>query len=143
MGLEGLVELVKFVQEGGTLITEGSTATIFPEYGITAGVTVEEPAALFVRGSILRSRITDMKSPIAYGYGGAELPVYFNQAPVLTPCGGGFGGVRRRTRRRARSQPERRLRPEHHAERGAAAHSAVRTGAGERCRPDRAASGGR
>ena len=33
MGLEGLIELAKFVQEGGTLITEGSTATIFPEYG--------------------------------------------------------------------------------------------------------------
>ena len=60
----------KFVQEGGTLITEGSTATIFPEYGITAGVTVEEPAQLFVRGSILRAQITDVKSPIAYGYDG-------------------------------------------------------------------------
>ena len=35
MGIEGLAELAKFVQEGGTLITEGSTATIFPEYGIT------------------------------------------------------------------------------------------------------------
>ena len=46
----------KFVQDGGTLITEGSTATIFPEYGITTGVTVEEPAQLFVRGSILRAQ---------------------------------------------------------------------------------------
>ena len=34
MGIEGLLELAKFVQEGGTLITEGSTATIFPEYGV-------------------------------------------------------------------------------------------------------------
>ena len=24
-----------------------------------------------------------MKSPIAYGYGSADLPVYFNQSPVL------------------------------------------------------------
>jgi hypothetical protein len=92
MGVEGLVELVKFVQDGGTLITEGSTAIIFPEYGITTGVTVEEPAALFVRGSILRSKITDMKSPIAYGYGSTDLPVYFNQSPVLNAAGGGFGG---------------------------------------------------
>ena len=75
MGIEGLGELMKFVQEGGTLITEGSTATIFPEYGITAGITVEEPAQLFVRGSILRAKITDMKSPIAYGYESADLPV--------------------------------------------------------------------
>ncbi|PYP34946.1 MAG: hypothetical protein DMD48_15005, partial [Gemmatimonadetes bacterium] len=92
MGVEGLVELARFVQEGGTLVTEGSTATIFPEYGITTGVTVEEPAQLFVRGSILRARITDMKSPIGYGYESADLPVYFNQAPVLNVAAGGFGG---------------------------------------------------
>jgi hypothetical protein len=92
MGIEGLGELMKFVQQGGTLITEGSTATIFPEYGITTGVTVEEPAQLFVRGSILRAKITDMKSPIAYGYETADLPVYFNQSPVLNAAGGGFGG---------------------------------------------------
>jgi hypothetical protein len=95
MGIEGLAELAKFVQEGGTLITEGSTATIFPAYGITTGVTVEEPAQLFVRGSILRAKITDGKSPIAYGYEVGDLPVYFNQAPVLNAAGGGgFGGGR-------------------------------------------------
>jgi len=33
-----------------------------------------------------------MKSPIAYGYESADLPVYFNQAPVLNAAGGGFGG---------------------------------------------------
>src|SRR4051812_47494172 len=92
MGIEGLGELMKFVQAGGTLITDGSTSTIFPEYGITAGVTVEEPAQLFVRGSILRAKISDMKSPIAYGYGSSELPVYFNQSPVLNAAGGGLGG---------------------------------------------------
>ena len=129
MGVEGLVELAKFVQEGGTLITEGSTATIFPEYGITTGVTVEEPAQLFVRGSILRGKIADMKSPIAYGYGSAELPVYFNQSPVLNAGGGGFGGFGGGGRGGAPGdEPERRHRPERDAERGAAADSAVRGG---------------
>lgn len=91
MGLEGLYELVKFVQEGGTLITEGSTSTIFPEYGITQGVTVEAPAQLFVRGSILRGKWSDAKSPIAYGYdSSADLPIYFNQAPVLNAASGGI-----------------------------------------------------
>jgi hypothetical protein len=93
MGLEGLLELAKFVQAGGTLITEGSTAVIFPEYGVTSGVTVETPAQLFARGSILRGKFTDMKSPLAYGYGSTDLPVYFNQAPVLNTGGfGAFGG---------------------------------------------------
>jgi hypothetical protein len=45
-----------------------------------------------VRGSILRARITDMKSPISYGYNSADLPVYFNQASVLSVSTGGFGG---------------------------------------------------
>jgi Zinc carboxypeptidase len=93
MGLEGLLELMKFVQQGGTLITEGSTSTILPEYNMTAGITVENPDGLFVRGSILRGMLTDRKSPIAYGYQGDSLPVYFNQDPVLnTGGGGGFGG---------------------------------------------------
>ena len=43
MGLEGLAHLAKFVQDGGTLIVEGSTATVLPEYGLAGGVTVEEP----------------------------------------------------------------------------------------------------
>ncbi len=90
MGIEGLAELARFVREGGTLITEGSTATIFPEYGITSGVTIENPAGLFVRGSIMRGMISDKKSPIAYGYDGSQLPVYFNQDPVINAGGGGI-----------------------------------------------------
>ncbi len=92
MGLAGLLELAKFVQEGGTLIVDGSNTTIFPDYGLTSGVTVEHPAQLFVRGSILRAKIADAKSPIAYGFEGTDLPVYFNQDPVLNASGGGFGG---------------------------------------------------
>jgi Zinc carboxypeptidase len=91
MGWEGLMELVQFVREGGTLVTEGSTSTIFPEYNITNGVTVENPDGLFVRGSVMRGVFTDRRSPIAYGYD-AQVPVYFNQDPVLSA--GGFGGGR-------------------------------------------------
>jgi zinc carboxypeptidase len=93
MGLEGLTELYKFVQEGGTLITEGSTATIFPDYNLTSGITVENPAGLFARGSILRGLVTDPKSPLVYGYEGTSLPVYFSQSPVLSAgAGAGFAG---------------------------------------------------
>ncbi len=94
MGLEGLLNLVQFVQEGGTLITEGSTATILPQYGVTSGITVESPSQLFVRGSILRGKIADLKSPLAYGFDANDRPVYFNQDPVLSvgAAAGGFGG---------------------------------------------------
>ncbi len=92
MGIEGLLELQRFVEQGGTLIVEGSTATIFPEYGLTTGVTVENPSQLFARGSVLRGVIADKKSPLAYGYDEASLPVYFNQDPVLNAGGAGGGG---------------------------------------------------
>ncbi|MCE7888795.1 MAG: hypothetical protein DYH12_03675, partial [Sorangiineae bacterium PRO1] len=94
MGYEGLQELYKFVKEGGTLIVEGATTTIFPEYKLTAGVTVETPERLFARGSVMRGIVADRRSPIAYGYP-AQVPVYFSQSPVLNAGGaggGGFGG---------------------------------------------------
>jgi hypothetical protein len=93
MGLEGLAELDKFVRAGGVLITEGSTASMVSEAGMSPGVTVEHPAQLFARGSILRGVFSDLKSPIAYGYADKDLPVYFNQDPVfVVAAGGGRGG---------------------------------------------------
>jgi hypothetical protein len=93
MGLEGLNALADFVRQGGTLIVEGSTTLIFPYFGLTTGVTVEEPAALFARGSVMRGEIADRLSPLVYGYEGDQLPVYFNQAPVLNAGGAGGGAV--------------------------------------------------
>ena len=91
MGLEGLQQLLEFVRQGGTLITEGSTATIFPEYSLSSGVAVESPQELFVRGSIMRGVFADRRSPIAYGYR-AQVPVYFNQEPVLNVSAPGATG---------------------------------------------------
>ncbi len=95
MGVEGLGELAKFVEAGGTLITEGSTAALMADYGLATGVTIDHPDGLAARGTILRGVIADRKSPILYGYDGKELPIYFNQDPVFTAGGGigaGFGG---------------------------------------------------
>jgi hypothetical protein len=92
MGFEGLINLMKFVQEGGLLITEGSTSTIFPDYHLVSGVSVEEPTGLFARGVVMKAQFADRKSPIAYGYDSDNLAVYFSQAPVLNAGGGGFGG---------------------------------------------------
>jgi Zinc carboxypeptidase len=91
MGFEGLLELSKFVQEGGALITEASTASMMAEYDLGAGITVEHPTNLFARGTILRANFTDLKSPIAYGYDNSDLPVYFSQDPVFSLGGGGGG----------------------------------------------------
>jgi hypothetical protein len=83
MGLEGLAALVTFVEAGGTLIVEASTLELLAAYGIAAGITVETPSGLFIRGSVVKGTFSDPTSPLAYGYDGPTLPVYFNQGPVV------------------------------------------------------------
>ena len=96
IGVEGLMELYKFVQDGGVLITEGATSTVFPEYNLTPGISLEQPEGLYVRGSVLKAMLMDKASPVLYGYDQNAMAVYFNQAPVMRVGGGGggFGGGR-------------------------------------------------
>jgi hypothetical protein len=92
IGFDGLLSLLKFVEEGGLLVVEGSTSTIFPEYHLIDGVTVEQPTDLFARGVVMKTVFADKTSPIAYGYDGDNLAVYFSQGPVLNVGAGGMGG---------------------------------------------------
>jgi hypothetical protein len=87
MGLDGLASLMKFVHEGGTLIVDGSSAAMLLTYGIVDGVTVEQPANLFAPGAVLKAAFAEKRSPIAYGYEGDTLPVYFNRGPVWSVAG--------------------------------------------------------
>lgn len=89
MGFEGLVELAKFVQQGGTLIVEGSTAAILPSYGLTPGLSVEVQAALVAPGSVHRGIIADKASPLVYGFAGDQVPVFFRNDVVLATRAGG------------------------------------------------------
>ncbi len=82
-GPEAMQALYQFVEDGGTLIVEGGTTPVFPDFGLTPGVTVEHPSDLFAWGSILRGVITDSTSPLVYGYVHDQVPVYFNGGPVL------------------------------------------------------------
>jgi hypothetical protein len=91
MGVKGLMNLYNFVDQGGTLITEGSTATLFPEYNFAPGVSVEQTTGLFAQGVIVKGMISDPASPIAYGLGYNQMAVYFNSGPVLSVGGGGGG----------------------------------------------------
>jgi hypothetical protein len=96
LGVDGLAELKKFVEAGGVLIGDGSTVDMLASYGIAQGVTVTAPGELYTKGALMRGVFTDQASPIAYGYAGKELPIYFADAPVITVAtpgqGQGFGG---------------------------------------------------
>jgi hypothetical protein len=87
MGVEGFAQLVKFVEDGGTLIVEGSTLELMSSYGVTSGVDIERPSNLFVRGSVIKGLFADVTSPIAYGFHDAALPVYFSEGPVVNAGG--------------------------------------------------------
>ncbi|MDO6416788.1 M14 family zinc carboxypeptidase [Sphingomonas sp. BIUV-7] len=89
VGGAGLEALRTFVQEGGTLIADGSTVEMLSGYGYTQGVNVVQPSELYSKGSIMRGMITDQTSPIVYGYEGKQLPIYFSQSPVLNVSRGG------------------------------------------------------
>jgi hypothetical protein len=97
MELRGVMNLQRFVEEGGLFIPITNITNIPIDYGITTGVTVQEPRQLMARGSIFNATFADRKSPISYGYG-ESLQIYFNQAPLLqvsalpTGFGGGGGG---------------------------------------------------
>ena len=51
------------------------------------------PKNLAARGTILRGMITDHRSPLVYGFEGKDLPVYFNQDPVISQTQSAFFDV--------------------------------------------------
>ena len=94
MGVTGVANLQKFIEDGGLFITIGGVSSIPIDYGITNGVSIQPAERLQARGSIYNSTFADRKSPIAYGYD-AVLPIYFSQSPLFQVAaggGGGFGG---------------------------------------------------
>jgi hypothetical protein len=95
MGLKGLSNLQRFVEEGGLFVAVTANVRIPIDYGLVTGVTVRDTPQLQARGSIYNATFADRRSPIAYGYG-ETLPIYFNQTPVFqvaagdgVPAGGG------------------------------------------------------
>jgi hypothetical protein len=92
LGADGLAELQKFVQQGGTLIADGSTVEVLANYGAAAGVTVTKPSELFTKGALMRGVVSDAASPLMYGYDTKEMPIYFSADPVVTVSQGGQSG---------------------------------------------------
>jgi hypothetical protein len=82
LGMTGLANLRRFVEEGGLLITVQDTAVWAIEYGLARWVKVVETPKLKATGSVLRASFVDRASPVALGYD-ETLPVYFDGAPVF------------------------------------------------------------
>jgi len=95
MGLQGLLHLKRFMEEGGLFVTIQNNASILIDYGLIEGVSIVQTRELQARGGVYNALFADRASPIAYGYDD-KLAVYFNQAPVfqISRTGGlGFAGM--------------------------------------------------
>jgi hypothetical protein len=82
IGLDGMTALGDWIEAGGVVITEGGTAAVFTDYGVTRGVDITPARQLRASGGIYRAVTKDARSPIAYGYPDT-LAVYFNQSPLF------------------------------------------------------------
>jgi hypothetical protein len=68
MGFEGLTELQRFVDEGGTLITLGAATRLAGESGLARELSALTARTLFHPGSVVRARARAAGSPILYGF---------------------------------------------------------------------------
>jgi hypothetical protein len=84
MGLAGALEIEKFVQEGGRLITLGR-ASLFPtELGMTRRVDAGRPSPTFYApGPIVEAEIVKREHPVFYGYADKTAPVRYANGPLL------------------------------------------------------------
>ena len=85
MGLAGVLEIERFVQQGGVLVTLGG-ASFFPaEFGLARRVDAARPSAQFYApGPIVEAEITRPEHPIFYGYTAKTLPVRYANGPLLS-----------------------------------------------------------
>ena len=93
LGYSGLINLQKFTQDGGLFIGVMDTADLAVSAGFTPGVSIARSQRLKAIGVVLRSKVVDANSPIAYGYGDT-LPIYCFNGPIfnLSNFAGGRGG---------------------------------------------------
>jgi hypothetical protein len=91
-GLElgGVLNLNRFVEDGGVLITIASSSDLPIHFGLAEGISIRQTQNLWAPGGVFRTTLADRRSPLAYGYGD-ELGVYFNRGPVFASGGGGGG----------------------------------------------------
>ncbi len=84
MGLEGVLELQRFVRDGGLLVTLGAASFMPAEYGLLQDVTASRPSASFYApGPLVEAVIASPGHPLFYGYASETVPVRYANGPLL------------------------------------------------------------
>jgi hypothetical protein len=85
MGLDGLEELRKFVDAGGTLITLGEASSVPGEFGLLADINVDHPSkSFYAPGPIVSAKVLAPANPIFYGYTDETLSVRWASNSLLS-----------------------------------------------------------
>src|SRR5262249_6282748 len=68
LGWDGLEHLQAFVNNGGVLVTVADTTNFAATFGMLDGVSVAAGQRERIVGTVVKTRVVDGASPIAYGY---------------------------------------------------------------------------
>ena len=82
LGWSGVAHLQDFVRKGGLLLTSMDTSELAVSAGFTPGLSVAARQRLRIVGSVVRSKMVDNTSPIAYGYTD-NLAVWCDNGPIF------------------------------------------------------------
>ena len=95
LGWTGVAHLQSFVRNGGLLLTVMDTADLAVSTGFTPGLSIAQRQRLRIVGSVVRSKMVDATSPIAYGYTD-NLAIWCDNGPIFNVSSifGGRGGRR-------------------------------------------------
>jgi hypothetical protein len=84
MGAAGVVELEKFAEAGGLLVTLGTSSSFPVEFGLTPKIDTSNPAGKFYApGPIVEADIQHPENPIFYGYSAKTVPVRYANGPLF------------------------------------------------------------
>jgi Zinc carboxypeptidase len=82
LGWMGVAHLQDFVRKGGLLITSMDATDFAVGTGFTPGVSIAQRQRLRIVGSVVRSKMVDATSPIAYGYSD-NLGIWCDNGPII------------------------------------------------------------
>jgi hypothetical protein len=84
MGVAGVAEIQKFTEQGGLLVTLGTSSFMPADLGITPKIDAATTSPkVYAPGPIVEAEITQPDSPIFYGYTDKTIPVRYANGPLL------------------------------------------------------------
>jgi len=84
MGLEGVLALQKFVEDGGLLVTLGNATWFPPDFGLVRDINASRTSGRFYAPRpIVQAEILHPEHPIFYGYADTTLPIKYANGPML------------------------------------------------------------